>query len=68
MNTRDHAYIRNSSWTGRSARSMESAFGPGHRSSYGISPMPEPHKYGAAWWIAFSILAVVAVVVIVATR
>ncbi len=54
--------------TRRYARDMEGAFGPGHRSSYGLQPMREPRPYSPAWCWAMALVSVAAIVAIYLTR
>ncbi len=42
-------------------RTMEEAFGPGHRSSYGIEPMHE-RGYSPAWYVCVALCGLVALV------
>ncbi len=42
-------------------RTCEEAFGPGHRSSYGLQPMREPRPYSPAWCWAMALVAAAAV-------
>lgn len=55
----------NSAYTGRSARTMQGAFGP--YVDHKLDPIPET-GYSAAWWAVFAIVAVLALIVIFANR
>ena len=52
---------RNSSWTGRSARTMQQAFGPHTRSE--ISERPT--GYPPLWWVCVTVIAAAMVAVLI---
>jgi hypothetical protein len=59
--------MKNSNYTGLSARDMKSAFGPYTDST--LHPMPEPrHVYSRAWWVVVYVLSVIALITIYFTR
>jgi len=51
--------LRSSSYTGRSARSLNEAFGP-----YTSREFTEPREYSGAWWFAMALIAIVGGVLI----
>lgn len=54
---------RSSSWTGRTHRTMESAFGPYTNNE--LHPMPEPKRSHEAADLALYIVALIAVLVVI---
>jgi len=55
--------LRSSSYTGRSARSLNEAFGP-----YTSREFTEPREYSRAWWFAMAVIAIVGGVLIWGTK
>lgn len=58
--------MRNSSYTGRSARSLSDAFGP--YTSQDLQPMRDERHYSRAWWAWMVVIAAVTFVLIFTTR
>ena len=57
----------NSNDTGRTPRTMQSAFGP--YVDRALEPMPDRgHVYSSAWWITVYVLTIIALIIIFITR
>lgn len=53
----------------RFSRTLEEAFGPGHRSSiWPLQPMRDPHEYTGRWWFAMGLIAIATVLAIAIFR
>ncbi len=50
----------------RFSRTMQDAFGP--YTSNDLLPMPEPREYSTNWWLAMCVVAVLASILVYATR
>lgn len=55
--------LRSSSYTGRSARSLNEAFGP-----YTSREFTEPRQYSGAWWFAMAVIFIVTLLLIWGTK